>query len=323
MMINLDVEAGKKQPRTRTGWNDRLAHWERPASDHEEAKIERAANIARNLIANSDILNAEQVVVRPQGSYFNNTNVRLEADMDLRVQPTGGLITRYAEDVDRAAADVDGGYTNLGRDGVDVVATIRDELARICRARFGWQNVNVGNKAVTVDGLDGSRADVDLVPALRFHWIYNNPYGGFYTDEGVIIYGSDGRETINFPQQHNANGITKRANTRHRFKKVVRMLKQLNYELDAMGAISHRAPSFLVECLVYLVEDGYFLWENDDRLDRLRRVVGRCLDLLFDEEFTSKATEINGIKFLFHSSQAWTLLDAKSFILAAHARVYA
>jgi hypothetical protein len=26
------------QTRTRSPWNDRLAHWERPASDHDEAK---------------------------------------------------------------------------------------------------------------------------------------------------------------------------------------------------------------------------------------------------------------------------------------------
>jgi hypothetical protein len=31
------------QSRTRPSWNDRLTHWERPASDSEEAMIERAA----------------------------------------------------------------------------------------------------------------------------------------------------------------------------------------------------------------------------------------------------------------------------------------
>ena len=321
-MIVLAANAAIAQSRNRASWNDRLSHWERPASDHEEAKIERAANIARNLIANNAVLNGESVVVRPQGSYFNNTNVRLEADMDLRIQ-SPDIITRYADGVDRAAADNMAGYEHTGRSGPETATTIREELAKICRARFGWQNVTVGNKAVTVDGLDGSRADVDLVPCLRFHWISNNSFGGFSTDEGVIIYGSDGRETINFPVQHNSNGITKRNNTRHRFKRVVRMLKQLNYELHNIGAISNRAPSFLVECLVYLVESGYFLWENDDRLDRLKRVVDRCSDLMFDDAYTADATEINEIKFLFRPGQAWTIADAKSFITAAQLRLNA
>ena len=35
------------QSRTRSSWNDRLAHWEKPASDTEEAQIERAASMVR------------------------------------------------------------------------------------------------------------------------------------------------------------------------------------------------------------------------------------------------------------------------------------
>jgi hypothetical protein len=33
--------------RTRSSWNDRLTHWERPASDSEEVQIERAAAMVR------------------------------------------------------------------------------------------------------------------------------------------------------------------------------------------------------------------------------------------------------------------------------------
>lgn len=61
------------------------------------------------------------------------------------------------------------------------------------------------------------------------------------------------------PAPHNQNGIAKRAQTQHRFKKVVRSLKHLRDELVELKLIGPKqAPSFLIECLVYAVEDYHF-----------------------------------------------------------------
>jgi hypothetical protein len=70
--------------RTRGEWNARFEHWERPASDSEELKIERAASMVSQALNANAWLSSEQVTVHPQGSHYNNTNVRLDADMDLR-----------------------------------------------------------------------------------------------------------------------------------------------------------------------------------------------------------------------------------------------
>jgi hypothetical protein len=40
-------------------------------------------------------------------------------------------------------------------------------------------------------------------------------------------------------------------------------------------------------------------------------------ELLNDPAWTSIATEINGIKFLFHAAQPWTVDDAKGFVALA------
>src|ERR1700745_915631 len=84
--------------RTRSSWNDRLTHWERPASDTEEIQIERAASMVRFALTENTWLRNEGVQISAQGSYFNNTNVRLESDMDLRaVHPLIRIV--YADDV--------------------------------------------------------------------------------------------------------------------------------------------------------------------------------------------------------------------------------
>lgn len=315
------VEAAIAESRSRNSWNDRLAHWERPPSDHEEAKIAKAATIATNLVRENPKLTARSVAIQPQGSYFNNTNVRLEADMDLRVQlPT--LMVRYEKGVSAAEADGELGFVTLGESLDDVARELRDELAADCCRVFGKDNVTVGKKAVSVDGFDGSHADVDLVPAFQLRYVMRGS-GGLFTVDGIGIRSADRSETWNFPSQHHANGIAKRSNTAHRFKRVVRAAKRLSYELCEIGAINRRLPSFLIECLVYLVEDSYFLFEDDDRFGRLLRVLTRLKVLLADDEFAREATEINEIKILFHVGQAWTLTDARNFVDAALARLTA
>lgn len=80
-------------------------------------------------------------------------------------------------------------------------------------------------------------------------------------------------------------------------------------------------PSFLIECLTYVVEDAYFLVEADDRYDRANRILGRMWELLESPLWTSTATEINGIKFLFNIAQPWTVDDAKGFVALALAQL--
>jgi hypothetical protein len=76
------LEEELAKARSRSSWN-RLAHWERPANDTEEAQIQRAASMVRDALSGSTWLTSESVTVAPQGSYFNN-NVRQNAEQDLR-----------------------------------------------------------------------------------------------------------------------------------------------------------------------------------------------------------------------------------------------
>jgi hypothetical protein len=102
----------------------------------------------------------------------------------------------------------------------------------------------------------------------------------------------------------------------------VRIFKRLRDELVRQGKLaSGRVPSFLIECLTYAVEDGYFLVETDDRYGRVVRILNRMSELLDNPLWTSTATEINGIKFLFSIAQPWTVNDAKGLVTLALAQL--
>lgn len=317
------LESGLAVKRTRASWNDWLEKAERPASDSEEAKIERAATMARNIVVSNRWLSDIGAVVAPQGSYYNNTNVRKEADMDLRVELPQIRTLNISGNAD-ASLWPSLGIVDSGMTFDALSARARGELTSDLISKFGRENVDASSKkAIKVAGLDGSRADCDIVPTFRLFMVEQFPNGYISQIEGVSILGTDGSWTDNFPSQHYANGVRKRQETSHRFKRNVRMLKRINYELEAFEEIRTRLPSFFIECLVYRVENQFFLDENDDRWLRLRQILYRLHHLLSDDAWCGSATEINDIKFLFHLRQPWTRLDAQAFIVAAINRLEA
>ena len=279
--------------------------------------------MVRSALAGNAWLRSEGVVVSAQGSYFNNTNVRLESDMDLRaVHPLVRIV--YANDVIVEYGQKAHGIPQVGRYFSDVIVEMRRQITTSLMEKFGAASVDAsGNKAIRLKKLPGSRSDVDIVPMFKYLWVWwNNPARQYGQNPGVTILGGNGTWIHNFPDQHAANGITKRAQTGNRFKRHVRIFKRLRDELVREGKLAPGSvPSFLIECLTYAVEDGYFLVETDDRYERAKRILARMWELLDNPLWTSTATEINGIKFLFNIAQPWTVNDAKGFVALALAQL--
>jgi hypothetical protein len=300
--------------RKRSSWNDRFEHWQDRASDTEEATLDRAARAVRSAIAINTWLSGKGVVVEPQGSYHNNTNTRQEADVDLRaVHPA--LKIDFDPNVNVGAANTILGYSDYGATYGEIFGRLRSNL--ISSLRYAGHKVDdSGKKALRVEGVTGSRGEADVVPAVRLHrvrWLQR--LGRYELTEGIAIFSTDSQWTFNFPAQHTANGIAKRARTKQRFKKVVRIFKRLRADMIDRGLLKSTIPSYFVECIVYAVEDDYFVVETDDHYGRVKRIAHRMRELLANRFVaTGSLTEINGIKPLFGPGQAWTYEQAKTFV---------
>ena len=312
-------------PRSRTFWNERLSYWELPASNSEEQQIQRAADMVRMALSSSNWLKNEGAIIKPQGSYHNNTNVRIESDMDLRLtHPCIKLV--YANDVVIDVANTFLGIYAAGRSYSDIAKDMKHVLIFELTKQFGSNNIDsTGKKAIRIKKCHGSRADVDIVPCFNFKWVmWNATYGQYNVEDGIAILSDDGAWTCNFPDQHYTNGVIKRTQTSCRFKRNVRMLKKLKDELVFSNILqSKQVPSFLIESLTYAVDNVYFLNETDDRYGRLLRILYRMRELLSINSWVGNAKEINGIKYLFCPAQPWTVGDAQAFILESIKRLEA
>ncbi|QND38162.1 hypothetical protein HB771_08875 [Rhizobium leguminosarum bv. viciae] len=304
--------------RRRSSWNDRFTHWEKAESTTETIAIERGRSVVQGILENNRRLASEGVRFVPQGSFTNRTNVRNEADIDLRVQHPL-LRIEHEAGIDPAAASNAYGYYDAGRTYVQIAGDMRSTIATELKSSLGKTNVDdSGKKAIRVKGVTGSRGEVDVVPCFTLHHIYI-PRGTFRYEriEGVAIFGSDGTWTLNYPDQHIANGRLKRTTTNHQFKRIVRIVKRMQSDMIDHGVITERVPSFPVECLVYLVEDHHFV-VNEDRYDRVKRILKRGLEIISQPRLNlNYYPEINGIKPLFATRQAWTVEKARWFLASA------
>ena len=308
--------------RSWSDWNSRFEHWQRPVSDSEEQKIERAARMVRDALAKNVWLTAEGVTVHAQGSYFNNTNVRLDSDMDLRVVHPGMKVD-YNPNVLVEAANKALSYTFNGPPLASQNSRMRAEMVAALRGEFGARNVDdSGSRAIHVKELPGSRAEVDVVPTFVLHhvaWI--DTTRTYHTIHGVGILSKDATTwTFNFPKQHNENGIAKRGRTKHRFKRCVRMLKRLRNEMaDAGVEAAKPIPSYLIECLAYRVDDIFYTDDNDDHFKRIYWIVRSLQNVAAGPGWPADAMEINDVKRLFGSWQGWTHAQVVAFLAAARA----
>ena len=284
-----------------------LSNWTAASSNSETEKQERTARMIRGAIAAHRTFDGYSVKVYAKGSYPNNTNVRLDSDVDIAVQiEREGSIFYFEETQVRLVRRVT-------YDGIWTPERLRTETEAALQAVFGTQVDVSGRTAIGVNS-STSRVDADVTPCFDYRYYYGN----HLFHGGIRIFRRDGGEVENYPTQHLRNGIEKNTATSLRYKRAVRILKNLANAMSDEGY--HReVPSYFIECLVYNCPNHLFdalTWTS-----RVSGILGHIWGQLEGPEprdDSARWVEVNEIKFLFHdATQKWRRSDARDFAAAA------
>jgi hypothetical protein len=295
---------------------EQLAAWTSKAFNNEDERARNTESMIREAINGHAVLNALPIEIFAKGSYKNNTNVRRDSDVDIAVEYIGILYPTYAQDVDQAEVDRLvglGPYTGRFRDteGKTDIAQFKNAVGEALVGAFGDGAVRRHNKVFTVRQSKRSLA-ADVVPCAthKHYWSQTNWAQGIRLLPDKPTW----PPIENYPQQHYENGVVKNKATGRSFKRVVRILKNLENRMVKDGT-SPKVASYLIECLVYNCPNSCFVgaaWAQ-----RVRSVLAHIWEDTTEEECEKRWFEVNGIKFLFHSSQKWNRSEARSFSHAA------
>lgn len=264
----------------------------RPASDHEETKLQNAESILRRALSASTIIPSSKYEIFGQGSYANNTNIRLNSDIDINVCYTDGFY--YGIPQGKTISDygiIPASYT---------FQAYKDDIERMLVAFYGRSEVIRKNKCLTVRG-NTNRIQIDVVPTWvyrRYDYVDNRNY-----IEGVVLFADDNkyRKVINYPKQHLENGIDKNIKTLRRFKRLTRILKNIRIKMEDNSYYSNEnITSFLLECLAFnvpttiytknrycctwndILKDAiYYLWDNTKEESSVYYEWGEVSELLY------------------------------------------
>ncbi|MED3022344.1 MULTISPECIES: nucleotidyltransferase domain-containing protein [Bacillus cereus group] len=274
--------------------------WSKRASDNEESKCDNALKMIKDAINKSPKLSMYEFSYIQQGSYYNNTNVRLNSDVDIAVRKKDTFFADYP----LGKTHEDFGNHSSSYAFEDYRKDIHQALVN----KFGAENVELADKCIKIRS-NSYRVDADVVPCYEHRR---------YSTDGEYILGNafKTRKSLklvkNFPEQHYSNGIEKNNRTSRRYKRVVRILKRLRYELKEKGYRHENISSFLIECLVYNAPDDLF--NNRTYTEDVQKVLNYLIANTALDTYCFLWTEVSGLLNLFSTEKSYSRDDVNKFL---------
>ena len=283
-----------------------LDRWMSRHSDAEELRMDRAERMVTAAIDAHPAFDDYRHVIKvyAKGSYANQTNVRLDSDVDVVVENTDLFYYRYNPPSAAPAPDPNSTpYSGRWDDPVEWRAEVTSALCN----RFGASEVDTSGKvALTISEVPGSRPSTDVVPSFEYRRFDASDRSVVY--QGTRVFDTEGKSIDNYPAQQKVNGTAKDGHTSGRYKKYVRALKSAENYLVEQGTIED-LPSYFMECLVYNVPN-LDIQTGGSLDDGFRATLAYLIVNLSEDTFDdSKWYEPNGLKYLFRGTKKWTADD--------------
>ena len=215
----------------------RLENWSNPGAQTGSAETYNSIKAA--LSSHEWPHHMRNYTVYLQGSYPNHTNIRGDSDVDVVVETP----STFYHNVSHEQRELYG----LTTPGSFTWHDFRDEVKSALRNYYGSHAVTQGNKSIKVAGY-GNRLNADVIPCNEYR-----RYTSYYIfASGMTFWSLSGKQIINYPNLHLANGSAKNMSCNHNYKPSIRMLK------NARNHAKNEFPSYFLECLIYNVTDHCF-----------------------------------------------------------------
>lgn len=285
---------------------EQFKNWYKPASETEDTKINNAIDMIKKALKDCNELNTLTYEVFVQGSYGNNTNVRVDSDVDVNVMLTSTFYSCYPDGKNDS-------YYGFSK-GTISYNEYKEQVVRALKNKFGAENIELGNKSVKISS-NSYRVDADCVISMQYrnYKTIESLDANKYV-EGIKYFDLDGNVVINYPKEHISNGNNKNNNTNYEYKKLVRIFKRIRNKMcDDNVVEKDKITSFLVECLIWNVPNktitGYSSWDE---------TVKQAIIFLYNavkEDKCSDWGEVSERLYLFHSGRKWTKSDVQNFLI--------
>lgn len=285
-------------------WENTFSSWSAGPGQTERDRIANAERMIREAISSNEKLHNKNINIFIQGSYRNNVNVRQDSDIDIGVECTDTFFPNYMTD------EIKTKVSPTLSDATYFFAEFKNDIEEALVNKFGRSGVSRGKKSFDISE-NTYRVEADVTPFFSHRRYVSNE---IYL-EGVEMITDDGKEIINWPEQHYNNGVEKNTKTARRYKRTVRIFKKLANEMASEGIKSADIPSFLIECLIWNVKNSIFDYSTN--YDRVKFSIIDVFNNTKEANVCSEWGEVSELKYLFRPIQPWTSEQANAFMSEA------
>lgn len=280
-----------------------LTSWTKPPSSTEQTKLENAERMVREAISNDPKLKTKSKEIFGQGSYANDTNVRLNSDIDINVRYTGAFYYNIPAESNKEDFGLGNPTTNSFKE-------FKDDIENALVNHFGRSEVLRNDKCITIKE-NSYRIETDVVPTWNYRRYNKN---GKHILGAVFFADSKNKKTVNYPKQHIDNAKQKNCETSKRFKRLTRLHRKLRYKMLEDGEnVSDNITSFLLECLVWNVPNNIFN-NYDTWNERLKQSIIYIYQQTESDENCSDWGEVSELLYLF-AGRKWNRKDVNEYML--------
>ena len=229
-----------------------FSNWTSPPSTTENEKLKNAERMVKEAINEYEQLETKSIEIFGQGSYANNTNVKLNSDIDINVCFKDAFYYDLPEGSDPNDFEINS-------PSVYSFEEFRNDIQQSLINKFGSSSVVRGNKSIKILG-NSYRVETDVVAT----WEYRRYSKDLSYISGVMLQANHGDLIENYPKQHIENGKQKNIDTLKRFKRLTRIYKKLRYKMVDDGVqLNDKVSSFLLECLIWNIPNNIFNNNNN------------------------------------------------------------
>jgi predicted nucleotidyltransferase len=274
-------------------------------SDTEQKRIENAKSMIKSAINNSAEFNGFDYEIFEQGSYANNTNIKIDSDIDICVMLKSSFYSEYPSGLTSR---------NYGfRTGTMTYDKYKRRIFRTLDKKFG-DDIKIGNKSIKIKS-NSYRVNADIIVAFQYrNYKLLNSKNPNHFIEGIKLFSGKDEEVINYLKRHIENVKNKNKETSGMYKKLIKIFKNIKNDMvDKQVLNADIVSSFFIEALIYNLPNdkivAYSDWNNTIR---------NAIYYLWNEFNQKKCdnwTEPSKCIYLFHSNRKWTQQDAQDFLL--------
>lgn len=279
-------------------WEAWLKSAARRPSDNETQKRDKTEKEIRAALAAYEPLQGRPYRVYAKGSYVNNTNVRLNFDVDIAVEYEGYFYSDLIFDLqgqDKSVVGVSSSSDTYTTDEfkADILGALHDA--------YGKSAVSSGNIAYRVRE-NKTTLPADVVPSWQYRRYDRIENGAPVYQLGSCVFPESGGRKVNYPSQQLHNGRQKTQVTGRRYKRMVRALKKLQTKLVEEGLLNEELASYLVECIVYNVPNDHF--NHTSYKADMRAVLAYIFNETLDSGNWNDWHEVHELRYLFRG-ESW------------------